>query len=720
MRRINLSFGAGLFLLVCVFFVSYQTMIEIIEAGKTERHVFQVQAKLNDIRNPLKDAEVGHRGFLLSGEESYLKKYSIASRNLQKQVPQLAFLLKENSEQKNNIEQLKSLISQKFAEMDKAISTMRSGNEELALDLFFKENTSNKMDKILDLLDYIDRYEENVLQSQSSQIGKHTQSAVRVIVLGSAIAFSIVLLAAYYFYAERQRRLLMEVSLRKAREDAIRASLVKSEFLANVSHEIRTPLNGIISTADLFTDSTTLGPKDKNFVGIIKSSGEALLRIVNDILDFSKVEAGKLDLEASSFSPEMVTQSATELFRARAESKKINLVFSKSDDLPDIAVGDAGRIMQVLANLIGNALKFSEQGEVHVRASLTVDAEIPNKFIKFSVRDMGVGIDEHVRSKIFEPFSQAVAQKNRKHEGTGLGLAICKKLVDLMKGSIGFESEPGKGSIFYFTIPYVVAEQVNWEPTPNNDFAFSYSFIPLKTDVLDDYTFKENLVLVAEDNITNQIVIKEHLKRFGIPCHLVSNGREALQAFTSRKYDLVFMDCQMPEMDGFEASQEIKKIDPNVPIVAMTASTLAGDKEKCIAAGMKTQLIKPIRRSDLEFTLSAHLPLFTQSRIDWSILKILAAQTDPNVVDKVVSSFLRTMPILLKRISTTNGVELRKTAHLLKSGSSTIGAVSLSKLCDQLEVAPDQDPTAVPEAISLLLKEASYIEAELQGWQKHM
>lgn len=724
MRKINLSFILGLLLLASVSTVTYLTMQDIVELGHSERHVYQVQAKLNDIRNPLKDAEAGHRGFLLSGEEDYLKKYHQASKNIQKQLSDLNKLLSNDRSQQKNLGQLKELTSLKFKEMDLSILEMRKGNTDTALELFFKENAVDHLNTILLLIDSIDKHEEETLHSNMNFIEKSVSRSMKILGLGSTWAFTIVLFASYYFYLERKRRIQSEIFLRQAREEAIRASHAKSEFLANISHEIRTPLNGIISTADLFENSERLSPEDRHFVHIIRTSGESLLRIVNEVLDFSKIEAGKLNLEVGVFSPEHILRFACDLFEARAKNKGLQISTFISDKVPPQALGDGGRISQVLANFISNAVKFSDQGEINASIEIAQDYDTQSKLLRFSISDFGPGLDPNLKENLFKPFSQSSTTNGSKNYGTGLGLAISKKLVDLMKGTIGVKSDAGKGATFYFEIPLVLPSITVTEKkiTENKEDSATQKKQASRKFSTWEVHSKGASVLVAEDDPVNQIVIREHLKRFHISADIVDNGKQALIAAQKNEYKIILMDCQMPEMNGFEASQEIHKINPHIPIVAMTASALPGDKERCAAAGMNTQLIKPIRKNDLEIVLKSYfltneIPAY--SSIKWEILKKLAEQTDLLTIQKVVDSFLETLPNALDSIISSQANQdlekIKQSAHRLKSGSSTIGAIKLSSICENLEKTPQNT-----ELVDQLQKEASLLQIDLQFWNKNI
>jgi len=571
---------------------------------------------------------------------------------------------------------------------------------------------------LVETIIYIAVYEASLLMppmNQNPDISLLTVIGILIEIICTVGGYSLERNSRKMFYQNKE--------LIHQRQVAEAATKAKSEFLANMSHECRTPLNAIIGMSYL-TSQTDLSPKQRDYLEKLHSSAQTLLEVINDILDFSKIEAGKMDIEVVDFKLDDILTNLDNLFNMTAQQKGIELLFQYTSDVPQMLRGDPLRLRQILSNLVNNAIKFTDQGEIIVKIEpLLKDKE--EVTLQFSVSDTGIGIFKEQQSKLFQAFSQVDASTTRKYGGSGLGLAICERLVQLMDGRIWLESEPGFGSTFTFTVvlgciqPITQSrlsdaimdgfnEDIDKSCTSNHD-RYERTIWNSSPDI------KGAKILLVDDNAINQQVGQEILEHMGLQVDIASNGLEALEALEKATYDLVFMDVQMPVMDGYEATRRIRSSTrwTQLPVIAITAHALGTDRENSLQAGMNDQVNKPIDPEELMTVIAKYIKNNSRASTHAGELGFQGANTDnppwpkiPGIVSveglarvggnrvlykKLLLQFAHSnadTPDKLKNALATGDVkEASRWLHTVKGVAANIGANQLAAAAADLETA---------------------------------
>lgn len=558
---------------------------------------------------------------------------------------------------------------------------------------------------------------ENNLQQT---LEKNTQVSAKVLRLGRALtisALAAILLLGTLIISHLKKNIALLNDLETEKTKTQEAANIKEQFLANMSHEIRTPVNAITGFTNLL-DKTPLNPNQKEYVGLIKSASNNLYEIVNDILDISKIEAGMLQIDKAPFSLKELLYELELLFTHMAKTKGLVFNCNIHKDVPEYVLGDSERLKQVFINLISNAIKFTPKGIVSITVKQKSNTH-NQSIIEFIVKDSGIGIPENKLHSIFERFEQADSETTRHFGGTGLGLAIAKKLVLMHDGTIDVKSIMGQGTEFTVTMPFEIAP-VESSGLQSTELSMS------KKHPQPQITFSNQCrVLAAEDNMMNQLLLRYIFEQWQLPLTIVKNGLEAITELKQQNYQLILMDIQMPEMDGFETVYELRNtLKLNTPVVAMTAHTLPGEKEKCLEAGMNDYLPKPLIENELIAVLNKFLPQKKSGEEKYINQQELNSLFDHNkdFVNNILTVFAEQFPKEVDALETAvKGQDYKKArsiAHNMKTTVTSVNSKSPLVAClEIIEEAEDKNfnDKLIIDAVATILSNRQSVVKEAQN-----
>jgi len=672
-------FLSSILLIVFLQYNSGSSIKSLISDNKGLLNELQIKSKLQKLQTDIIFAENALRDLINNSDAQRVTEIDRDLNTIQNELAEVDSIIRPTSEL-DLLEQLDFLMNEKIENSNQAIHTLYNEGRDSALSFIRTLRGRIIRDSIIQTITSINESRQMALSHISASANINGVKAKSWGIVLALIACLASIVAFWYLIDQGQRQQKLIQTLDTSERQLKEASKIKEQFVANISHEIRTPMNAVLGFAGLL-QKTNLDKNQHEYVKSIRSSAENLLTIINDILDLSRIESGMMHMETLPFNLRELLDSLATMMNVKAKNRNLYLRTKMDESIPQILKGDAVRLTQILINLIGNAVKFTHEGGVLVRVQ-SGERKDETLLIHFIISDTGIGIEPGKQKTIFERFRQAQPETTRRYGGTGLGLSIVKQLVEIQNGTISVASEPAKGSVFTVILPYQIASETEIA-----------SAVPASVLVAEPLLKKIKL-LIAEDNLMNQKLMQHLMEQWQIDFDIVSNGVEAVEILRQKRdeYDMVLMDIQMPEMDGYTATEKIRyDLQLAIPIIAMTAHALAGEKEKCLGAGMDDYISKPIHEEQLYKIINKHAQSSSATAVSVIDLEYLQSLSkgDKDFEKNMIRSFSIQMPEELKQLKTAitqkNYKKIGSMAHNMKSTVSCMGLQQLTPLLQQIE-----------------------------------
>lgn len=671
---ITAGFILGTVSLIAMQSVTSDNVKGLISGNENLLKEFNISNELAELQKDILVYDNKLKNVVITGNSPLDEGITTAETEIEGDINELQ-KIKTNPDTEKFIDDLDGLVHQKLLFNSQVLDNFIASGKPAAVVLYSTQKGNRLSEAISLLTEKNDITRQKLLSEATSKVNKNGRLALLWGIL--IIGFVLVLFTfVFWFIVNRMKKQQDLIDQLNTKEKKLKEALsIKENFLANMSHEIRTPLNAILGYTNLL-QKRALDEESKSYVSTIKRSGESLLAIINDILDLSKIEAGMMRIEEAHFSIRELIHSIETMFRNKAAEKGLQLRTNIESSVPGILSGDATRLTQVLVNLLGNALKFTDKGEIILNIS---SSEKDNTIadIRFEITDTGIGIEKEKLEMVFERFRQAEDSITRKYGGTGLGLSIVKDIVSLQNGKLKIKSRPGEGTKVVFTIPYKVV-MTQTAPLYNDRTTGPGRF------------YKNIKILLVEDNKINQDLMSHLFKEWQVEFAIAVNGKEAISLLKENSFDLILMDIQMPEMDGYTATREIREIlKLDIPIIAMTAHTMKGEREKCLGYGMNEHISKPVKEEELYAVISKFQGSVTEKRnnAQWNYNLInLDYMREISNGDKeyervITKEFIVQVPeeiaSMIGALDNNDHTRIKKIAHNMKTSISVMGLNNL-------------------------------------------